>query len=136
MEGMVNARRELATLAPLLRAQLKASGDGSTVSGLSAAAARLRVIFLRFFEVLRERSELRNKFLLRCARMLQGMERENLTRESFASGDFGSDSCKRRTMPYWRFLLSSKRWNRMKSSFTDFGKTAPYRVFLLPYTWR
>jgi hypothetical protein len=95
MEGMVNARRELATLAPLLRAQLKASGDGSTVSGLSAAAARLRVIFVRFFEVLRERSELRNKFLLRCARMLQGMERENLTRESFASGDFGSDSCQK-----------------------------------------
>jgi hypothetical protein len=95
MDGMEKARRELEMLAPALRLELQVHRDGSRACGLSDAAARLRVIFVRFFEVLRARSELQNKFLLRCARMLQGMEREHLTRDSFASGDFGSESCQK-----------------------------------------
>ena len=70
----------------------------SLVMAAESADFRMQLLdFQPYFcdsaEVLRERSELQNKFLLRCARILKGLQSAKLTGESFASEDFGSDSC-------------------------------------------
>ena len=60
MEGMEKARIALAVLAPDLRVQQQATGDGSRACGLLHAGAGLPAMFVRFVEVLR--AELQNNF--------------------------------------------------------------------------
>ena len=109
-------------LAPHLRMQREFIRDGIRVRGLSdGAARRMPAIFVHFHEILRARPDLQNKFLLRCARILKGVESARLTSESFASEDLDLTHVKRRTMPCWVFLLSSGRWSRAKSTCIKLG---------------
>jgi hypothetical protein len=94
MEGMEAGRKELTMLAPHLRLHQQFIRDGIRGRGLSdGAALRLSTIFVHFHDILCARPHLQNKFLLRCARILRSMQSARLTSQSFASQDFGSDSC-------------------------------------------
>ena len=68
-------------------------------------------------EVLCERSELQNKLLLRCARILESMQSAVLTRlvSLLHQKTLDLTRVRRRTMRCWSFLESSKRWNKVKS---------------------
>ena len=126
MQEMDAGRKELTMLAPHLRMHQQFIRDGIRDRGLSdEAALRLSAIFAHFHDILCARPDLHNKFLLRCARMMRSMQSARLTSQSFASQDFGSDSCQQAYNALLGLLIVKQEMERDEIDLYPVGVVCP-----------